>query len=76
MKTLEMRMRAKLGRRKKVTPEQQMKYDMNYIKKKVVTGDLDLSKPSQRIKLTIALQKKLIYQDESGEYKINKEESK
>lgn len=74
MKTLEMRLRAKLKQKKEVTPEQQLKYDMNWILKKIKTGDLDLNQKSQQIKLKIAISKGLVKKNEEGDYVIVKED--
>lgn len=64
MKSLEMRMRAKLGPRKEVPKEKQLGADMKWILKKVKTGDLDLTKKSQQIKLGIAIRKGLINKED------------
>jgi len=69
-----MRLRASLKERKKATPEQQMKYDMNWILKKIKTGDLDLNQKSQEIKLNIAISKGLVKKNEEGDYVIVREE--
>ena len=74
MKTLEMRLRAKLKQKKEITPEQQLKYDMNWILKKIKTGELDLNKKSQEIKLNIAISKGLVKKNEEGDYVIVRED--
>lgn len=64
MKTLEMRLRAKLGPTKVCTKEKKLEYDMNYILKKIKTGDLDMTKTHQRIKVDIAIKKGLITKED------------
>lgn len=68
MRTLEIRMRAKLKRDRVYDSKKQMQYDMKYILKRVTTGDIDEDDLSQRIKLNIAINKGLIRREPDGTY--------